>query len=182
MKSGNVMLKNRLGVWILRIVLMILIVFWMNVIFGFSAEDGEQSQSLSDKITIEVVQIIEPDYASLDTLTRQKLFNNVSFCVRKTGHFGEYGILGLLIAGLLLTFEKIRSMKKVELKIALSTAVICMVYAATDEIHQGFVDGRSPKVMDVLIDTSGAFVGAAFLLIIWFLLDRKRRQNELMGK
>lgn len=175
-------MKNNVGIWVVRVILIALIIFWMTVIFGFSADDGDESQSLSDRITIEVVQIIEPDYESLDVQTQQALFDKVSFYVRKTGHFGEYGILGLLIAGLLLTFEKIRALKKSELKMVLIAAGICMIYAATDEIHQGFVDGRSPKVMDVCIDTAGGFAGAGFLMIIWFLSSRKRRKDELMGK
>ena len=42
-------------VWILRIVLIVLIIGWMVMIFGFSAEDGDESQSLSDKITIKTM-------------------------------------------------------------------------------------------------------------------------------
>lgn len=104
--------KNTIKIWILRGVLILLIVFWMSVIFGFSAEDGNESQSLSDKITIQVIQLINSDYEGLSPKLQEQYFNKVSFYVRKTGHFGEYGILGLLIGGLLITFEKIRSLKK----------------------------------------------------------------------
>ena len=53
-------------IYIVRIVLLILIGFWMGTIFGFSAENGESSQSLSDKITVKVVKYIEPEYYSED--------------------------------------------------------------------------------------------------------------------
>lgn len=175
-------MKNNWKVWIVRVILIALIIFWMSIIFGFSAEEGASSQSLSDKITIKVVQMLKPDYQSLDIGTQQKLFNEISFCVRKTGHFGEYAILGWLIVSLILTFEKMRLMKQAELKMTLVSAAICMVYATTDELHQGFVDGRSPKVMDVCIDTAGGFVGAGFLMVIWFFISRKRRKNEVVGK
>lgn len=175
-------MKNSVGIWIVRVILLALIIFWMSIIFGFSAEDGESSQSLSDKITIKVVQVIEPGYDSLKADAQQAIFDKVSFFVRKTGHFGEYAILGLLMTGLILTFEKIRVIKKAELKMMLISAIICMIYAATDELHQGFVAGRSPKILDVLIDTSGALAGTGFLMIIWILINRKRRQNEVMGK
>ena len=46
-------------IYIVRIVLLILIGFWMGTIFGFSAENGESSQSLSDKITVKVVKYID---------------------------------------------------------------------------------------------------------------------------
>lgn len=169
-------------IWIVRAILIALIIFWMYAIFGFSSENGKQSQSLSDKITIKVVQILEPDYKSLDAKSQQQIFEKVSFFVRKTGHFGEYGILGLLVLGFLLTFENIRTMKKAVLKMISAAVLICMLYAATDEFHQGFVDGRSPKITDVFIDTAGAFAGSVFLMVIWFFVSRNRRQNELMGK
>ena len=43
----------------------------MGTIFGFSAENGESSQSLSDKITVKVVKYIEPEYDSKDLLKQQ---------------------------------------------------------------------------------------------------------------
>ena len=71
--------KRTITIWAVRIILIALIIWWMTVIFGFSAEDGQQSQSLSDRITIKVVKVIYPDYDSL-TLASQKMhFNKVSF-------------------------------------------------------------------------------------------------------
>jgi VanZ family protein len=35
----------------------------------------------------------------------------------------------------------------------------CILYAISDEIHQSFVPGRSPRALDVGIDTLGALVG-----------------------
>ena len=156
--------------WAVRVILIALIALWMSTIFGFSAENGEQSQSLSDKITIQVVHILKSDY---DTM--EEYFNQVSFFVRKTGHFGEYGILGVLISTFLLTFEKIRNKKRYI--VILITTIIGMVYASSDEVHQNFVDGRSPKVMDVCIDTTGCFMGVVFVTIIWFLICRRKRKN-----
>ena len=76
--------------WAVRVILIALIALWMSTIFGFSAENGEQSQSLSDKITIQVVHILKSDYDTMDVNNREEYFNQVSFFVRKTGHFGEY--------------------------------------------------------------------------------------------
>ena len=95
--------KRTITIWAVRIILIALIIWWMTVIFGFSAEDGQQSQSFSDRITIKVVKVIYPDYDSL-TLASQKMhFNKISFLVRKTGHFGEYAILGILWSVFLLS-------------------------------------------------------------------------------
>lgn len=169
--------KRHIKLWAVRIILIALIVLWMGTIFGFSADNGEQSQSFSDKITIEVVHFFNHSYDFMEPDKQQDYFNTVSFWVRKTGHFGEYGILGVLVAALLMTFNKIRKIKKEGTLPVVFTAITGMLYAATDEFHQGFVDGRSPKVMDVCIDTAGTFIGALFLVIIWLLIFRRKRKN-----
>lgn len=53
-----------------------------------------------------------------------------------------------------------------------------MLYAAGDEFHQGFVDGRSPKFFDVGIDTAGVFTGTIFILIIYLLVRRRHERLE----
>lgn len=164
--------------WFVRVLLVILIGWWMMTIFSFSAATGEESQSLSDKITIKVVKIIEPEYDNISPAEQEKLFGQVSFLVRKFGHFGEYGILGILISLLLITFE---TMKIHKLLIICVPTIVSLLYATTDEIHQGFVDGRSPKVLDVCIDTAGGFTGALFILIIVLLIIRGKNYAR-MGK
>ncbi|MCI8956760.1 MAG: VanZ family protein [Eubacterium sp.] len=163
--------------WAVRGFLIALILWWMIIIFGFSAADGVESSSFSDEITMKVVCIIEPEYSNLSMDKQNVIFNKVSFVVRKTGHFGEYGILSVLWSLLLLSFKKIRNMKN--FLIVMIPTVICLVYAATDELHQGFVDGRSPKVMDVIIDTMGGLAGAGVIIILWMII---RRKNERVGK
>lgn len=49
--------------------------------------------------------------------------------------------------------------------------LLAVLYAATDEIHQTFVPGRSGRVTDVLIDAAGAAVGV--LVMAW--LRRRAR-------
>jgi VanZ family protein len=36
---------------------------------------------------------------------------------------------------------------------------MCILYAITDEIHQSFVPGRAPRVLDVGIDALGSVLG-----------------------
>ena len=164
-------------VWIVRIILIALILGWMFIIFDFSADDGDESQTLSDKITIKVVHIIKPSYDSLPKAEQKVLFNKVSFIVRKIGHFGEYGILGLLVTGLLLTFDKIR---KIKLKwIVLISTLWCTVYAVTDEVHQLFVHGRSAKVGDVFVDMFGGFLAAVILVAIWNKRSKRKEYEEV---
>lgn len=169
--------KDQIKLWAVRIFLIALILLWMSTIFGFSAENGEESQSLSDQITIQVVHILNSNYEQMDIARQQEYFHTISFFVRKIGHFGEYGILGVLVVGLLLTFEKLRTYKRICMLPVLLTTLIGMIYACTDEYHQSFVDGRSPQIRDVCIDTAGCFVGAVFLVTIWLLIFRRKRKN-----
>lgn len=165
-------------IWIIRILLIILILFWMSAIFGFSSENGKESQSLSDKITINVIKIMNPEYKEFDVKEQEAYFNTVSFYVRKTGHFGEYAILGILVSLLLLTFENIRTKAKWFIIVIVTAGIWAMVYAVTDELHQGFVDGRSPKVLDVIIDTCGGMAGAVCIAIICSIVLRIRNNHN----
>jgi len=51
---------------------------------------------------------------------------------------------------------------------------IATLYAATDELHQVFVRGRTPSLVDVAIDSLGAAAGIA--LLAWAL--RRRRVSR----
>lgn len=46
-----------------------------------------------------------------------------------------------------------------------------ILYAFTDEFHQSFVPGRTPSLIDVGIDTIGAFIG---LVPVWLQSWRNR--------
>lgn len=40
-----------------------------------------------------------------------------------------------------------------------------MMYAASDELHQKFVDGRSAEIRDVCIDTCGVILGILLVIL-----------------
>lgn len=164
--------KN-IGINILRLILVVSIVCWMMVIFGFSSADGETSQSTSDIITEIIVENIYEDYSGMSMEKQQEIWDNISFVVRKTGHFGEYAILAILVTILLLTYKSFRKNKKL-LAIAV---IVCIVYAVTDELHQGFVEGRSPKAMDVCIDSVGALCGTILVVVISCIANLREQKN-----
>jgi VanZ family protein len=91
----------------------------------------------------------------------------VDWPVRKAAHITIFGILAVLTARAL---TGSRSGHVLWL-----AAVLAGVYAASDELHQAFVAGRSPLVTDVLIDLAGVAVG----LLVWqrFLASRPRRAD-----
>ena len=62
----------------------------------------------------------------------------------------------------------------------LFSAIVCVLYAATDEIHQLFVPGRGGQIRDVLIDSIGAGTGFIFYFIICKFVPAKRRATEVL--
>jgi VanZ family protein len=70
----------------------------------------------------------------------------------KVAHFGAYALLGWLA---------VRAADRSALPLAVG-AVLGVLYGASDEIHQMYVPGRSPDVMDWFADAAG--VAAAFFV------------------
>jgi VanZ family protein len=81
------------------------------------------------------------------------------FVLRKFGHMAEYGLLWFLW---------LRALRYRRPALA---AAITIGYAATDEFHQSFVDGRHGTITDVGIDAAGVAVAWA----AWALWTRRRR-------
>jgi VanZ family protein len=78
--------------------------------------------------------------------------------IKKGGHFGAYALLAFWWWRAL---SRGRGVEGTTLGLAFAVSV---AYAISDEFHQGFVPGRNPSLVDVLIDTAGA---AAALWMIW---------------
>jgi VanZ family protein len=76
---------------------------------------------------------------------------DLDFLVRKAGHMGVFGILALLFwraLGLATAWRR-----------PWAWALACtLLYAITDEFHQGLVNGRTASAVDVAIDTAGAVI------------------------
>jgi len=66
----------------------------------------------------------------------------------KAAHVAEYAILGWLV-------QRARGDKRAWWQ----SWLIAILYAATDEFHQSFSPGRTPRVTDVMIDAVGAGIG-----------------------
>ena len=97
----------------------------------------------------------------MSEIDRTKYAESIEFPVRKTAHATEYAILGILLTATLSSFEK----RHYELwGWLLGTG-----YAATDEIHQLFVPGRSGQVTDVMLDSAGCLLGCLLLCTIYHL-------------
>jgi VanZ family protein len=76
---------------------------------------------------------------------------------RKLVHFGEYALLCLL-------WWRVFSYAQPPRRAVLLAFVVASAYAATDELHQSFVDGRHGTPLDWAIDSAGAALVAHRLL------------------
>lgn len=72
----------------------------------------------------------------------------IDFLIFKTLHMIEYAALYFLL------FRAMWSRHK-STKAYVWAFVVCVLYAASDEIHQTYVPGREGRLRDVVIDTAG---------------------------
>jgi VanZ family protein len=79
----------------------------------------------------------------------------------KITHAGAFGLM------MLATFRAVRwLLRSRTLRMQLTVAVLyCMLYGASDEIHQYFVPGRQCDIFDWLADSTGALLGALFITL-----------------
>ena len=128
-----------------KIILTIVTVLWMGLIFFLSSEDSLKSTKLSDSFTNKtLVSVCKLFNKNCD---KDKVISKYGVLIRKGAHFTEYFILGALV---------FFTLKEYGIKNPLVPLVACVLYAASDEIHQLFVDGRSARILDVIIDSCGS--------------------------
>jgi len=140
-------MKNKVVANLGKIISIVLPIFWAILIFVLSSFTGGKSSSQSSTI-VSIIIKIHPFINE----------NILTFLVRKLAHFFEYFIFTVLIANALKTLNKNISW----------AALICILYAISDEIHQNFVPGREGRIFDVLVDT----LGGLFAILILFLIKK----------
>lgn len=154
-----------------RIVTGLLVIAWMGVIYCFSAQDAELSGRVSGNVCDGIVSTVND--ALKMNMTEQEVSaaaDRMEHPLRKAAHMFEYAVLGLL------SFAFYHGITRKEKRKYLYSVSTVIAYAATDEFHQFFSDGRAATLTDVLIDTSGAVIGLMFL---FFLLKFVRRRCEM---
>ena len=131
----------------------------MVLIFNFSSEDGIVSTGTSTGVTKAASQVLFSDFEEMQPEQQNFIVEGLQHFIRKLAHFSIYMLLGVFsYATVLLSAEKLRHKWWLAL-------IICVSYAAVDEIHQIFVPGRTAKITDVLIDAAGSIVGMLLLRI-----------------
>lgn len=157
------------------------VLLWMAVIFWFSANNGDNSSLQSGKVSYMVASVVDKALnLDMSDVERMDFSHSISFIVRKTAHFTEYFILGLLLyIAISMNFGAVMEMKDLKWKFGyilkmryFFPVLIVFFYAMTDEIHQYFVPDRCCSFKDVLIDTAGGFTGILIVIIIRYIRGR----------
>ncbi len=152
------------------------------LIFGFSAQDGERSGSLSQMISEKCVELLNS--LSGRNWTEGFMRDLAAYFehpLRKLAHFSEYACMGILLY--ILWSQWIRKGRKLYLLIVLW--VFCS--AGLDEFHQLFVPGRYGSFADVLLDTCGGAFGMLLCAVMarltaCFQRRRDRSRERRRGK
>lgn len=164
-----------LKVKLFRIFAVLLLVLQMTLIFCLSAQKAEESKSLSKGFTYKILSIVYPDFNEMTEEEQIEVIHNLPFSVRKLAHFSLYALLGFFALLSFVTYKKIPFVLR-----CLLALIVSMLYAASDEYHQTFVNGRSGEIRDVLIDSSGALLAIVFTAII-ILLSKKLRCSLILN-
>lgn len=148
------------GEWILIALMLITVLSF----FIQSALPPEVSSAESDAVS----DAIEPIIPS-DTEVGAVVHDNI----RKIGHFGEFGLLGIEAALFLFLYTKSRAVD------FLCCGAVALFVGLLDESVQIF-SGRGPTVSDVWLDFSGFAVFFALTYAVIFLVSRilKKRTGK----
>ena len=98
---------------------------------------------------------------------------SLDFVIRKSGHMFVFGVLAVLLWNALMT-GGVRRARQL-------AWVFAVLYAASDEFHQGFTAGRHPSPIDVGIDAVGAFVGLTALSLALMVARERGRRRALLS-
>src|SRR5699024_8794631 len=104
-----------------------------------------------------------PRWASLD----MELLHVI---IRKGAHFSAYFILAIFVIFALK--QQVAHFRSYGIAF-----IICFLFAASDEFHQLFIPGGSGEMKDVLLDSSGSFLGlVGFASVHYWIRHRNNKK------
>lgn len=138
------------------------IFLWMLLIFYLSSQTASHSTQTSG--------LFVDFFADIFGISPDNFFINI---VRKSAHLFEYFVLGALV----FLYESHR--RYLPYVRFLKSIGFCTLYAASDELHQYFVEGRACRLTDIGIDAFGSLLGIllVFLIIALIRVFKKGRKQ-----
>lgn len=148
-----------------KAICIILVIIWMSTMFWFSNQQGTGSSSTSKKVSQIIVNIIDMNKQYSD-VEKEEIIEVIEPIIRKLAHYTFYAIGGILIANCVYQFCS------EEKRVIAISAIIGILYAASDEIHQLMIPGRSGNIKDVIIDSIGILTGIVLFLLVKEIIKR----------
>lgn len=156
-----------------RVICIIISILVMIAIFCFSAEEASKSAQTSSKFISSVAKTFSKDFNSLSDDEQETIISKYQFLARKFAHFSLFALLGFFVFLSVITYDKIKFKVKLIFSILISA-----VYAASDEVHQLFVKGRSCELRDFFVDIVGSFLGIIIALAAFVLFSKIKGRKE----
>ena len=147
-----------------RIIFLLMLAITFYIIFNFSSQEGQESSSVSIKVTEIVVEIISK-VKNMDIALKLHYIEKLHPIIRKLAHFSMYTVVGFCTMGFMCTFD----MRNI-LKLIISFS-IGIIYAVADEAHQYFIPDRNASIIDVCIDSVGVLTGIFILIILIIFVE-----------
>lgn len=154
-----------------------LTLYLMWLIFSFSAQGGEESSAVSDGVCRFLAELFVSGFSDLTELEKELKIEELVPIIRKCAHFCVFAALGFCSSTSVFSF-RLENGFEFSKKTVLYPALFCLIYAASDEFHQLFVDGRNGNVRDVLIDFCGAILGTLAAIGFYMLFVYLRQRNR----
>lgn len=171
-KQGAVLKK-----YLITVAAGVLLFLLYGMIFAFSAQDAEESGSVSRYVSEKCVEAA--DILSGRTWTeafKEALEARIEHPIRKLAHFSEYACMGILV------YTLWRQWKRRGRGLYLLTVIWVFLSAAGDELHQYFIPGRWASPADVLLDTCGGVFGMLMCIFLESILERKDFQGHFIRR
>lgn len=151
-----------------RNIFTLMVLLWMGIIFWFSAQPADQSERMSLSVGHVAGLLFMDGYEDWPKERQEAFEEEIDHRVRKAAHFTEYAILGLLLTAMYRAYGHEGE------RLFLLAAGTGSLYAATDEFHQLFVQGRSCQITDWMIDTCGGITGAAAVCLFHLIIENRK--------
>lgn len=136
---------------ITEIVSWVLVAVCMAVIYFLSAQNGDESKELSENTARLLWLGMSDDF------------------IRSCAHCLEFAGLSVLVFNALYwSFGRFRPFL---------AFVLTAAYAASDEIHQLFVEDRACQFTDFLVDSLGALIGVAAVTVLAIIISKINRRR-----
>ena len=141
-----------------RIITALLLILWVAFIFSNSMDNADASTLKSGAVLALLRRILGSEGAAL-----------TEFIVRKTAHFTEFAIEGVLL------FLVVKGYTTRPLRFLGWPLLAGLMTALTDETIQLFSLGRSSQVTDVWIDFAGVVTGTLLVFLVQAIVRRCKK-------